>query len=99
MKLFQVSLKQGRSHPESGKWVTAIMGLNGRAPDYGGLNNVALVASAGDENYVHAEATIGMKKKHEKDVIVEEVTKKTLVNEHAVWRELVEGYFSYVDVQ
>lgn len=99
MRLFQVSLDRGRSHPESGKWVTGVMNLNGKAPDYGGLNNLALVASGGDEAYIHAEVTNGMKTKYEKDVSVEEVTKNSLIAKHSIWTEVVEGYFSFVDLQ
>ncbi|MGO8096685.1 hypothetical protein [Rhizobium leguminosarum] len=98
-KLFQVTLSKGRSHAEFGKWLANMMRMNGRAPDYGGLNNVALLATGGDEVFVRSEATLGMSAKFRKDVVVEEVTKKSANAEHSHWSELIEGYFSYVDLK
>ncbi len=79
--------------------MSGIIGLNGKAPDYGGLNNLALVASGGDATFVHNEVTAKMKKKHEKDVTVEEVTKSSLAGKHSIWEDLANGYFSFVDLQ
>lgn len=97
MRLFQIKLAQGRSHPENGKWVGNVSILNGKAPDYGGLNNLALVASGGDETYVHVESTKKMRKK--RDVEVEEVTTASLQGRHAIWQDLVATYFSYVSLK
>jgi hypothetical protein len=67
--------------------------LNGKAPDYAGINNIALVSHHMDANTVHNLCIEGFNERAWKDVIVEEITKKSLDKEHIIFYDIVEDYF------
>ena len=42
-KLYEVKLTRGKNNKNWHKFYNNIDGLNGKGPDYGGINNVAIV--------------------------------------------------------
>lgn len=92
--LYEVSILRGRSHSEHGKFLTNVMDLIAKSPDFAGINNVCLIAHHMDQDTVHLLCTDRMRKK--KDVEVVEITKSSLVSSdshHAIYTQLINDYF------
>ena len=93
--LYEVCLEGGRSHPKFQKFLNNVNDLNGKAPDYGGINNLCIVSHHMDEVTVKTLCCEGLKR-HEDDVTVTEITKQTLSSSnshHRIYTDLLESYF------
>jgi len=85
-KLYEVKLTRGKNNKNWHKFYNNIDGLNGKGPDYGGINNVAIVSHHVGADTVHLLCTEGFRI-DEEDVTVEEITKKTLEMNHNIYVE------------
>ncbi len=92
--IYEVCLSTGRSHPEFYQFHTNVNNLKARAPDFGGINNMCILAHSMDAKTVHLLCSQGINAKN--DITVEEITRDTLDDEqspHRVHTDLVNGYF------
>ncbi|MEJ6791080.1 hypothetical protein BrevBR_16170 [Brevundimonas sp. BR2-1] len=90
-RLYVASLQGGNSHPEWSSFYHNVSHLNGKSPDYGGINNVAVFSSHHDP----ATALFLCREDltDEKSVEVHEITAATLLSDHWFYRQLVQDYF------
>lgn len=92
--LYVVTLIRGRSNPDYAAFHKNVMRLNGKSPDYGGINNVCLISHHMDADTVHLLCSDGVN--DEGQIAVEEITKASLNDKsgrHRVFTDLVENYF------
>lgn len=92
-RLYEVTLSGGRTNKNFEIFFSNIARLNGKAPDYAGINNVALVSHHMDSNIVHYLCTDRFNERDLKDVIVEEITKNSLKKDHGIYYDIIEDYF------
>lgn len=92
-RLYLVSIASGRGHPEFGQFLTNVMKLNGKAPDFSGIVRVALVRHVVDASTLHVVLTENIRRKE--DVAVEEVTAESLNERHRVYSDTVEHFRTY----
>lgn len=93
--LYEVKLTGGRSNRNWQKFFENTNGLNGKTPDYGGLNNVCLIAHHETKETIAAFCSYQFKGGSE-DLSVKEITKKTLAKEnnpHRLYWDTVHSYF------
>jgi hypothetical protein len=93
--LYEVRLERGRGNPKWMAFREAVESLGGKAPDYGGMNNTAIVSTHHDTETLKVLVTGGMR--DSSDITVEEITAKTLMDQHTAYRDLVEKYFTPYD--
>jgi hypothetical protein len=94
--LYVVKLVEGKSHPNYWDWLTNITEMNGKAPDFGGIQSLCVLSHSQDAATVHMLSSEGFNKANRNDVIVEEITKTTLESSessHRLHTELIENYF------
>lgn len=92
--IYEVCLSRGRSHPEHHQFYINMNNLSAKAPDYGGINNMCILAHHSDAKTVHLLCSDSIKAKG--DVTVEEITRETLDDEqspHRVHKDIVNKYF------
>ncbi|MFA0264383.1 hypothetical protein L4D17_19110 [Vibrio splendidus] len=92
--IYVVCLSRGRSHPQHDVFYRNVEGLNAKSPDFGGINNMCIIAHHLDAKTIHMLCSDGIK--NENDVTVEEITKETLNDEnshHRVHTDLINNYF------
>jgi hypothetical protein len=92
MRLYEVKLERGKRNPRWTAFFEAVTSLNGKAPDYSGIDNVAIVGSPRDPDTLKAIVTAGMH--DDGGVTVEEITARTLNDHHFGYRDCVENYFA-----
>ena len=92
-RLYVVSIAGGKTHPEFGKFLANVMAANGKEPDYGGIQRVALVSHAVDDTTLQLILSDGMKRRD--DVEVEEITTATLDGPHRGYIDVVEYFLKY----
>lgn len=92
MRLYEVKLERGKRDPKWTAFFEAVTSLNGKAPDYSGIDNVAIVGSPHDRDTVKAIVTERMP--DDEGVTVEVITMMTLNDEHFGYRDCVENYFA-----
>jgi hypothetical protein len=92
-KLYVVSLSGGSTNKNYQPFIANVTKLNGKAPDYGGIQSVAVVSHHMDPITVHLLCTEEFKQRGRGDVTVKEVTKNSLEKEHIIFVDLVEKYF------
>lgn len=93
--LYEVSFAEGRSNPEYQTFLRNVTSLNAKAPDYGGINNLCLVSHHMPLDVVRMLFGEGLKKR-KGDLLVVEITKKTLASPnsgHRLFTDLIERYF------
>lgn len=93
--LYEVSFNRGRSNPEHSTFLHNAMKLNAKVSDYGGINNLCVISHHMDQETVYELCAEGLKKSRA-DLIVVEITKKTLASTHSTHRlfvDLIERYF------
>lgn len=90
-RIYVVEIRRGKSHPEWALFHSAVSERNGKTPDYGGINNTALIGTHVDGQTLHMLLTDGMNAAS--DVTVQEVTTRSLEGDHGRYLELVESYF------
>ena len=93
--LYEVTFERGRSNPEFQTFLDNVMSLNAKAPDYAGINNLCVISHHMDSEVVYTLCSDGLKKS-KKDLLVTEITKKTLRSNnssHRVLSDLVDNYF------
>jgi hypothetical protein len=61
-RLYEVTLSGGRTNKNFEIFFSNITRLNGKAPDYAGINNIALVSHHMDANTVHNLCIEGLMK-------------------------------------
>jgi hypothetical protein len=91
-RLYEVRLERGRNHPEWKGFYEGVERLNGKSPDFGGINNVAIVGTHHDQMIV--KSIISGEMGDNTDLSVVEITKKTLESPgHRVYSQLINDYF------
>ncbi|UCV27580.1 hypothetical protein [Ferribacterium limneticum] len=93
--LYEVCFERGRSNPEHAKFLRNVMRLNAKVSDYGGINNVCVIAHHMSKDIVFDLCAEGLKKS-KGDLSVIEITKKTLTSQnssHRLFLALIENYF------
>lgn len=95
MYLYEVRLKNGRSHKGFVTFLDNANSLNAKAPDYAGISSVCLVAHSQDAETVHLLLSRGIEK-YGADIVVKEITAKTMASnksDHVIYSDLVNSYF------
>lgn len=95
MYLYEVRLKNGRSHKRFVTFLDNATSLNAKAPDYGGISSVCLVAHSQNAETIHLLLARGMEE-HDMDIVVKEITAKTLASNksgHVIYSDLISNYF------
>lgn len=90
-RIYVVELDRGRSHPEWYAFSTAVSDLNGKAPDYGGINKTVLIGTHHDLATLKMMVTTDMEDRSA--VLIEEITTATLKANHRPYTSLVESYY------
>ena len=91
-RMYEVRLSGGRSnHPTWGQFAEAVMALNGKGPDYTGINSVAAISSHLDAATLRVVISQTVDKIS--DVTIEEMTTETLLGDHRYLVELFLDYF------
>ena len=93
MFLYLVQLRFGRSNKGFVQFIENVGVLNAKSPDFGGINNVCLIAHHMDAKTIHMLCSEGLNKK---DVSVEEITRETLSRQksgHAMFLDTIDNYF------
>lgn len=78
-------------HPEYGRFSEKMSELNAKHPDYGGGMNGALVRHPMGPEIV--KAIVSEKMSSDQDIVIEEVTRKSLKSSHLGYNDLVKRYF------
>lgn len=92
--LYVVTLNRGRSNPDHGAFLENVMRLNGKSPDYGGINNACVISHHMDADTVHLLCSDGVN--DDGQITVEEITTASLndpSSDHGLFASLVESYF------
>lgn len=93
--LYEVCLTGGRSNPKHDLFYKNVSGLNAKAPDFGGINNVCIISHHMDAITVQALCSEGLRI-NRSDVTVTEITKESLDSpngHHRIFLDLIENYF------
>lgn len=98
MKIYIVSLADGKNHSDWAKFVENLKNLNAKGPDFSDINDVALLSSQHDIDALQnlVEENIN----HTGDITIEEITASSLKNNplHRVHADLVKRFFHYVNL-
>ena len=93
--LYEVTLNRGRNNRNYFPFLSNMGTLRGKGPDFGGINNVCLVAHHLDAKTLHLLCTEGFDG-GESDLTVVEITRDSLDDEqghHRIYTDLIENYF------
>lgn len=90
-RLYVARLQGGNTHAEWPQFYNNLAHQNGKSPDYGGINNVAVFATHHD--LVTARMLCAEDISDETSLEVSEITANTLAAEHYLYRQLVRDYF------
>ena len=85
--LFVVIIQGGNSHPDYYKWKKNVQDLNGKSPDYAGINNLAIISTHHDLVTLKSLVTDGMK--NSQKVTITEITDDALAGEHGIYIDLI----------
>lgn len=92
--LYLVTLNRGRSNPEHSTFYENVMRLNGKSPDFGGINNACVISHHMDADTVLILCSDGID--DESQVTIEEISKSSLNDpsgHHRLFTSLVDNYF------
>ncbi|MFH7812856.1 MULTISPECIES: hypothetical protein [Acetobacter] len=90
--LYEVQLKNGRSNPDWFAFHEGVEELGGKAPDFGGINNIALIGTHHDLTTV--EVIVARNMKDDSDLTVTEITKESMEQtHHSIYTETIDNYF------
>ncbi len=93
MFLYEVTLPGGKTNQNWGAFFTNVSRLNGKAPDFGGINNVALLKHSMNASVVKNLLMEGFKGR-KKELEVYEITTISLgTTHHAIYKDKVENLF------
>ena len=93
--IYHVYLDRGKSNKNFTKFHENVDNLNGKTPDYAGINNSCIIAHHADIDTIFDKCTEGFPDDRD-DVVVTEVTRKSMEDiygSHRAYTTLIEKYF------
>lgn len=93
--IYHVYLNRGKSNPNFSQFRENVDNLNGKTPDYAGINNSCIIAHHADIDTVLGMCTEGFRGGR-KDVVVTEITRESMEDiygSHRAYTNLIEDYF------
>lgn len=98
MKIYIVTLADGKNHSDWVKFVENLKRLNAKGPNFSDIDDVALLSSQLDIETL--QSLVEENINNTSDITIEEITASSLKNNptHKVHANLVKRFFHYVDL-